>query len=184
MDLVLATNNPGKVTELRDLLAEVDVNVLARPHHLQDTIEDAGTLTGNAAKKAREVCVATNQIALADDTGLFVDALDGAPGVRTARFGGWENLLTALDGVAPPDRLAQFRTVVVVAYPDHRPDLVVKGTTAGMILTAPRGEGGFGYDPVFVPIDGDGRSFAEMTKSEKNLISPRGRALRKLVERL
>ncbi len=182
--MVLATNNPGKVTELRDLLGEADVTVLARPDHIPETIEDADTLTGNAAKKAREVCAATNQAALADDTGLFVDALDGAPGVQTARFGGWERLLTALAGVPPTDRLAHFRTVVVVAYPDGRPDLVVKGTTAGVILTEPRGEGGFGYDPVFVPTDGDGRSFAEMTKDEKNLISHRGRALRSLVERL
>ena len=158
--------------------------MLARPDHIPETIEDADTLTGNAAKKAREVCAATNRTALADDTGLFVDALDGAPGVRTARFGGWEKLLTALEGVAPPYRLAHFRTVVVVAYPDHRPDLVVEGTTAGVILTKPRGEGGFGYDPVFVPADGDGRSFAEMTKTEKNLISHRGRALHKLVELL
>ncbi len=184
MDLVLATNNPGKVAELRDLLAEADVTVLARPDHIPETIEDADTLTGNAVKKAGEVCAATNNASLADDTGLFVDALNGLPGVRTARFGGWQKLLTALDGVPRSDRLAYFRTVVVVAYPDGRPELVVEGTTEGVILTEPRGEGGFGYDPVFVPTDGDGRSFAEMTKDEKNLISHRGRALRRLVERL
>ncbi|NNF53805.1 MAG: RdgB/HAM1 family non-canonical purine NTP pyrophosphatase [Acidimicrobiales bacterium] len=184
MDLVLATNNPGKVSELRDLLAHSGVTVMARPEHIPHTVEDADTLTGNAAKKAREVCAAVNKPALADDTGLFVDALDGAPGVQTARFGGWEKLLTAMDGIPVSGRLAQFRTVVVVAYPDGRPELEVEGTTNGVILTQPRGDRGFGYDPVFVPNDGDGRSFAEMTTAEKNSISHRGRALQNLLKRL
>ncbi len=179
MKLVLATQNPGKVAEIAALLESTDITVEPRPDGLPETIEDAPTLAGNATKKAREVCEATGKAALADDTGLFVDAIDGRPGVLTARYGGWGKLLVELETVTV--RTARFRTVLVVAYPDG-PELVVEGVAEGLITTAPAGEGGFGYDPVFVPVDGDGRSFAQMAKDEKNLISHRGRAFQNLLE--
>mgnify|MGYP000011317670 CR=1 FL=1 len=182
MQLVLATQNPGKVAEIADLLADAGITVLPRPDGLDETIEDAGTLEGNAEKKAAEVCSATGLAALADDTGLFVDALDGRPGVLTARFGGWERLLDALKSQTV--RTARFRTVLTVVYPDGREPLLVEGIAEGLIADEPEGEGGFGYDPVFVPLDGDGRSFANMTKAEKNQISHRGRALRELLAAL
>jgi XTP/dITP diphosphohydrolase len=182
VELVLATQNPGKVGEIADLLTPLRFTVRPRPDGLAQTVEDADTLEGNAAKKAREVCAATGSPALADDTGLFVDALGGAPGVRTARYGGWERLLIDMDGVV--DRSARFRTVLVVAFPDDRSDLVVEGVAEGEIAGVPSGEGGFGYDPVFVPAAGDGRSFAEMPTVEKNTLSHRGIALRRLVKTL
>jgi len=180
MKLVLATQNPGKVAEIAALLESTGLIVEPRPNGLAETVEDAPTLVGNATKKAREVADAVGQPALADDTGLFVDAIDGRPGVLTARYGGWEKLLLELEGQTV--RTARFRTVLVVAYPDGTPDLVLEGVAEGMITTEPTGKGGFGYDPVFVPVDGDGRSFAQMTKADKNEISHRGRALRQLVD--
>jgi XTP/dITP diphosphohydrolase len=180
--LVLATQNRGKVAEIEALLDPVGIRVLPRPDDLPETIEDAATLEGNAAKKAREVCEATGAAALADDTGLFVDALGGAPGVLTARYGGWEKLLEELEG--HDQREARFRTVLVIAFPDGREDLVVQGVAEGEISPLPTGELGFGYDPVFVPSEGDGRTFAQMDRVEKNDISHRGRALRALVNRL
>ncbi|MFW2381904.1 MAG: RdgB/HAM1 family non-canonical purine NTP pyrophosphatase [Acidimicrobiales bacterium] len=182
MEIVLATQNQGKVAEIAQLLSDLDLVVRARPDGLPETVEDEPTLEGNAAKKAREVCEATGTAALADDTGLFVDALNGGPGVRTARYGGWERLLAELD--AAEDRSARFRTVLVLAFPDDRPDLAVEGGVNGVIAYAPAGNDGFGYDPVFIPDGGGGRSFAEMSKQEKNRLSHRGIALRLLVEEL
>jgi XTP/dITP diphosphohydrolase len=182
VDLILATANPGKVAELRRLLAGTGISVHERPLNVPETVEDAPTLEGNARKKAAEIRAATGAAALADDTGLFVDELDGGPGVLTGRFGGWPRLLDALDGVPPPRRTARFVTVLVVSYPDGRPDVVVEGVSKGSIATGPVGEGGFGYDPVFLPDDGGGRSFAEMEAEQKNLVSHRGRALRSLVD--
>ncbi|NNE95880.1 MAG: RdgB/HAM1 family non-canonical purine NTP pyrophosphatase [Acidimicrobiales bacterium] len=182
MRLVLATQNPGKVAEISDLLSPLEIEVESRPEGLPDTIEDLDTLEGNAAKKAREVCEATGEPALADDTGLFVDALDGAPGVRTARYGGWRRLLREMIGISR--RSARFRTVLVLTHPDGRDDVVVEGVAEGTLTAEPCGEGGFGYDPVFVPTAGDGRTFAEMSKVEKNAISHRGLALRALLEAL
>lgn len=181
MRLVLATENPGKVDELRELL-KGQADVVARPAGLPATVEDAGTLEGNAIKKAGEVAAATGSPAIADDTGLFVDALGGRPGVLTARYGGWERLLVELQD--RQDRTARFRTVIAVAFPGDRPDLVVEGVCDGSIATAPAGKGGFGYDPVFVPDGGDGRTFAEMSSTEKGSLSHRGRALRALVAEL
>ena len=182
MEIVLATQNPGKVAEIAQLVADLDLQIRPRPDGLAETVEDAGTLHGNAAKKAHEVCVATGTAALADDTGLFVDVLDGAPGVHTARYGGWERLLVELDGAV--QRSARFRTVLVLTFPDDRSDLVVEGVAEGVIAEEPRGDAGFGYDPVFIPDEGDGRSFAQMSKSEKNALSHRGLALRRLAEAL
>jgi XTP/dITP diphosphohydrolase len=154
-----------------------------------DVVEDADTLEGNARLKAAAVAAATGRPAIADDTGLEVVALDGAPGVLAARFAGEDatyaanraKLLAALDGRA--DRRARFRTVVVIAWPDGR-ETVAEGVCDGVIAEEERGERGFGYDPVFVPVEGDGRTFAEMSDQEKNALSHRARALRNLLSRL
>ncbi len=186
--LVIASANPDKVAELRDLLTD-HFDVVARPSDVPDTIEDQPTLLGNATKKAREIVAATGVAALADDTGLFVSALDDRPGVFTARYAGEhatyaENvakLLGELDGLN--NRRAEFRTCAVIAYPDG--NLVdAMGVVVGNIGTAEHGDSGFGYDPVFCPVEADGRSFAQMTKAEKNQISHRARALQALRDKL
>lgn len=192
--LVCASANPDKVAEIAAVLAESGVELAPRPPEVGDVVEDADTLEGNARLKAVAICSATGFGALADDTGLEVDALGGAPGVRSARFAGdaatyAENtaaLLDALDAVGALDdaaRTARFRTVVLVRWPDGT-ETIAEGTVEGRIARAPRGEGGFGYDPVFVPLEADGRSFAEMSPDEKHAISHRGRALRALAEAL
>jgi XTP/dITP diphosphohydrolase len=191
--LVVASANQGKISELVALFASHGIDqrytVEPRPAGLADTIEDGDTLEANATKKATEVCTFAGATALADDTGLFVDALHGAPGVRTARYAGEEatdadnieKLLASLDGV--DDRRARFQTVIALAHPDGSV-LLATGTVEGTIAEAPMGDGGFGYDPVFMPVEGDGRVFAQMTSEEKNLISHRGRALRALIDQL
>ena len=183
--LVIASANPDKVAELREMLIE-HFDVVARPSDAPDTIEDQSTLLGNATKKAREIVAATGIAALADDTGLFVRALGDRPGVFTARYAGesatyGENvakLLRELDGVE--DRRAEFRTCVVVAYPDGT-TIDAMGVVDGNIAAVEMGDGGFGYDPVFCPTEDDGRSFGQMTKAEKHAISHRARALRALL---
>jgi len=190
--LVLATANPDKATEIGELLrAELGprVELLERPASLPDVEETGETLEKNARLKAQAVVEATGLAALADDTGLEVAALGGAPGVRSARYAGpagrysdnLAKLLAELGGA--PDRRARFRTVALVAFPDGS-ELVGIGEVAGEIAATPRGTGGFGYDPVFVPDEGDGRSFAEMSPAEKHAVSHRGRALRALAAAL
>ncbi len=176
MRLVLATANPGKVAELVELLAGFEV--VARPDGVPEPVEDGDTLLDNARIKARAIVAATGEAAVADDTGLEVDALGGRPGVTTARYGGIDRLLAELAGVS--DRRARWRTVALVLRPDGT-EVVAQGTCTGVITDARRGDRGFGYDPVFVPDAGDGRSFAEMTKADKNAISHRGNAFRSLV---
>lgn len=186
--LVCASANPDKVVEIQAILAGV-VDLLPRPADVPDVVEDADTLAGNARLKARAICAATGLAAVADDTGLEVAALDGAPGVYAARYAGEgvtyadnrAKLLAELG--AATDRAAVFRTVVLVAYPDGR-ELVVEGVCPGTITTVERGARGFGYDAVFVPDEGDGRTFAEMSDAEKNAVSHRGRALRNLLAAL
>ncbi len=161
--------------------------ILPRPADLGDVVEDADTLEGNARLKARAVGDHTGRPAVADDTGLEVDALDGAPGVHSARYAGPDGdsaanlakLLAALDGVDDAARTARFRTVALVAWPDGS-ETVATGVVEGHIARVPAGDGGFGYDPVFVPVDGGGLSFAEMSDAAKNAISHRGRAFRAL----
>ncbi|WP_420453197.1 RdgB/HAM1 family non-canonical purine NTP pyrophosphatase [Ilumatobacter sp.] len=186
--LVCASANPGKVAEMRALLDGV-VDLVERPAEVADVAEDADTLVGNARLKARALVDATGLGAVADDTGLEVDALGGAPGVRTARFAGEgcsdadnrRRMLSELDGV--DDRTARFRTVVLVRWPDGS-EVVCEGVCAGRIATSERGDGGFGYDSIFVPDEGDGSTFAEMGSGAKNAISHRGRAMGSLVARL
>lgn len=194
--LVVATTNHGKLAELRQLLAGLDLEILSvadvskKPIHV---IEDGETFEANAVKKAREVARATMMLTLADDSGLEVDALDGAPGVRSARFAGEratdaENnaaLLAALEALragpsASPtgDFTARFRCVLALVDPfvrDGEP-FVVDGTCEGSISLTARGSGGFGYDPLFV-VSGSGKTMAELSEEEKNRISHRARAV-------
>ena len=187
--LVLATANPDKARELAALLEGFDVAL--RPHGLPDVEETADTLEGNARLKAAAVMEATGELAVADDTGLEVDALDGRPGVRAARYAGpgatyadnVAKLLGELEGAPAERRRARFRTVAVALFPDGR-EVVADGTVDGTIADVPRGDAGFGYDPVFVPDGGDGRTFAQMTTAEKSAVSHRGKALRALAARL
>lgn len=188
--LVCATANAHKVTEIAAVLGDA-VDLVPRPAEVPEVIEDADTLEGNARLKAVALCEATGLAAVADDTGLEVDALDGAPGVRSARFASDDaddranvaKLLDALRDVPDAARTARFRTVALVRWPDGH-ETIASGTVEGRIAPQRRGREGFGYDPVFVPEDGDGRSFAEMVASEKNAISHRGRAFRALAAKL
>ena len=187
--LVLASANPDKVSEITEVLGGL-VDLDPRPEGLPDILEDGDTLEANARLKALAVCEATGRAAVADDTGLEVDALDGAPGVHSARFAGddasytdnLDRLLTELDGIPDGRRTARFKTVALVRYPDGR-EVMATGTVEGTIAGRPSGAAGFGYDPVFVPVEGDGRTFAEMG-DEKHSLSHRGRAFRTLVRYL
>jgi XTP/dITP diphosphohydrolase len=188
IQLVCASANPDKVVEIQRLLDGV-VDLLPRPPHVPDVIEDADTLLGNARLKAAALCAATGMGAVADDTGLEVDALGGAPGVHAAHYAGEgcsyadnrSKLLAELDGVA--DRRAAFKTVAIVVWPDGS-ELHVEGVCPGVITTDERGDVGFGYDSVFQPDEGHGATFSEMGIEAKNAISHRGRAFRALLTAL
>ena len=183
MRLILATRNPGKVAELAARLNGLGIDPVSASiiPNAPEVVEDADSLVGNALKKARALAEHTGEPSLADDTGLEVDALDGAPGVWSARFAGPEatdadnraKLLGDLIGVEI--RSARFRTVL--AFVDATTERTFDGVCEGSILDAECGDGGFGYDKLFVPVDGGGRTFAEMAAAEKNGISHRGRAL-------
>jgi XTP/dITP diphosphohydrolase len=188
--VVCASANPHKVAEIFDIIRDIAaVDLLPRPSELADVVEDADTLAGNARLKASAVCTATGMPALADDTGLEVDALDGRPGVITARFAGVgatdeqnrKKLLQELMGVA--NRAARFRTVALLRMPNGQ-EIVAEGVCEGSISDTERGERGFGYDSVFIPAASNGRTFAEMSIVEKHAISHRGNALRLLASRL
>ena len=189
MRLVLATANPDKARELAGLLG--DFEVVLRPAGLPEVEETADTLEGNARLKAEAVGAATGELAVADDTGLEVNALGGRPGVYAARYAGEgatyadnvAKLLIELADVPVTGRTARFRTVIVALFPDGR-EIVAEGTVEGTITEWPAGEAGFGYDPVFAPGGGDGRTFAQMTQDEKAAVSHRGRALRSLAAQL
>lgn len=185
--LILATENEHKVREIRELLADLDVEVshlgeLDNPPELTETGE---TFAENAREKAFACAVATRELCLADDSGLMVDALDGAPGVRSARYAGEdatgqdliEKLLRELDGVALCDRTARFVCALSLCAPEGEIGRW-EGTVEGVITLQPRGEGGFGYDPVFLYPPAE-RTFAEMSGDDKNEVSHRGRALEK-----
>jgi XTP/dITP diphosphohydrolase len=188
--LVLATGNRGKVAELTSLVAEwgsVEVHSLLDFPGVVLPEETGSTYRENAELKARAVAAATGLPALADDSGLEVDALGGAPGVHSARYAASDRervarLLAALAGRAPGERSARFRCVVVLAWPDERL-VVAEGTCEGRITAAPTGVGGFGYDPVFHSSDID-CTFAEASSDEKAMVSHRARAMRALGEAL
>jgi XTP/dITP diphosphohydrolase len=184
MRIVCASANPRKVEEIARLMPQ-RVELLPRPDGLGDVDETAPTLVGNAIIKAVEVANHAEAWAIADDTGLEVEALGGEPGVRSARYAGEPaddaanraKLLAAMEGVA--DRRARFRTVVALV--SWEGDIhYVTGECTGTIATAERGANGFGYDSVFVPDDGDGRTFAEMSAAEKDSVSHRSRAMAQL----
>lgn len=185
--LVIASKNEHKIAEILDVLDSIGLDVeLVNDADWPDVEETEDTLEGNALLKAREVRANTGYAVVADDTGLEVAALDGAPGVMSARFSGAEatyegnvdKLLEVMEGVE--DRSARFRTVVAL-IDDFGEELVVEGVMEGSIATGPRGSNGFGYDPVFVVGE---RTFAEMATGEKNQISHRAQALRALAEAL
>jgi XTP/dITP diphosphohydrolase len=188
LQLVCASANPDKVAEIEAILGGV-VDLLPRPAHVPEVVEDADSLAGNARLKASAICAATAMPALADDTGLFVDALGGEPGIYAARFAGEDasyadNRRKLLEALAhADDRRAEFVSVMVVVWPDGH-ELAVEGVCPGVIATGERGTRGFGYDAVFIPDAGDGRSFAEMSDVEKNAISHRALALEALLQAL
>lgn len=188
-NVVLATRNAGKIKELNALLAPLGVRVLGLDEFpdIGEIPETGETFCDNARIKARTVCQATGLVSLADDSGLCVDALSGAPGVHSARFSGEQatdaannaKLLAALAHVPERDRTCRFVSVVVAASPDGR-ELTAEGTWEGRVLATPAGEGGFGYDPLFFDPT-VGKSAAELTPGEKNARSHRGKALARLV---
>ena len=190
LELVAATANPGKLREIEAILGSA-VTLRPRPPDVPDVVEDAPTLEGNARLKADAICAATGLPAVADDTGLEVDWLDGAPGVHSARYAGdaaidqdnVAKLLAELAGVPEPDRTARFRTVAIVVWPDGT-EVLAEGVCGGSILTSPKGEGGFGYDPVFAPDDAPVGRSPRWSDLEKNAISHRGRAFRALMDEL
>ena len=208
---LLATQNPEKAREITEIFVlragvplvahSIDVSfVLDVPEHIGEAVralpeiaqapdveETGATLEENARIKARALADAFGMLAVADDTGLEVDMLGGAPGVYSARYAGEhasytdnvEKLLRELAGADAPLRTARFATVAMARWPDGR-EVVAVGAVEGVIATAPSGDSGFGYDPVFVPVEGDGRTFAEMAPGEKHAVSHRGRAFRAL----
>jgi XTP/dITP diphosphohydrolase len=220
LPLVLATANPDKAREMCEILTDVlgrslaawaiaaggdtvafyvteperlaeEVGGLAELREPPDVAETGETLEANARIKARAVVGALGLPAIADDTGLEVDALGGAPGVRSARYAGdgatyEENvakLLAEMERMHRASRTARFATVAIAHFPDGR-EVVARGTVEGTIAAEPRGAAGFGYDPVFLPVGGRGRTFAELSTEEKHRLSHRGRALRALASAL
>ena len=190
--VVIASTNPGKIVEVRQIFAALPLSLL--------TAEDVGswpavaetgdTYLANALIKARSVAAFTGKPALADDSGIEVDALGGAPGVRSARFAGElasdednnAKLIAALDGVPPEGRTARYRCVAVLVTPDGQ-EVAGIGSCEGRIGFDPRGSGGFGYDPWFIP-QGETRTMAELSAEEKHAISHRGKALRGVADKL
>jgi XTP/dITP diphosphohydrolase len=179
MRVLLATGNAHKLDEVRQILG---------PDHEVEAVdtgvdETGATFEENALLKARALALATGETAVADDSGIEIDHLGGAPGVRSARWteeGDWvARVLRELDGVAAAGRTCRYVCAAAVVRPDGS-EQVVRGVVEGLIVDVPRGGGGFGYDPIVAPVEGDGRTFAEMTPAEKHAISHRARAFRAL----
>ena len=196
LTVVLATSNEGKLAELRALFGDLPLELLglsAVVGEQPQVTEYGSTLEANAIIKARAACAATGLYALADDSGLEVDALGGRPGVRSARFAheratDAENnaaLLRELEEIEDTGRKARFRCVLALASP-WDPDHVelAEGSCEGLIARAPRGSGGFGYDPLFIVPELQGRAMAEISEDEKNEVSHRARAARSMREKL
>jgi XTP/dITP diphosphohydrolase len=191
LKVVLATNNPDKARDIIAILDGLGVDLVPRPEDVAEVEETGDTLVENARLKAVALVDATGMPAVADDTGLEVDALDGRPGVYSSRYAGDDatyadnvaKLLRELDGVAGERRSARFRTVALLRHLDGT-EVAAEGIVEGTIALGARGSNGFGYDPVFIPRDGDGRTFAEMEPHEKHALSHRGRAFRELAAAL
>lgn len=192
--VVLASGNPGKLAELRDMLAGSGIQLVAQTElGIADAEEPGETFVENAILKARHAARASGLPALADDSGLCVDALDGAPGLYSARYAGVHGdngannakLLRELEGVPDNKRGAHFTCVLALLRSADDPDpIIATGRWPGRVLDAPRGERGFGYDPVFLPDDGGGLGSAELEPALKNRISHRGQALAALCKSL
>jgi XTP/dITP diphosphohydrolase len=192
-EIVLASNNPGKVREIAQLLADLDLSVLPQSQFDVPDVEETGlTFIENAILKARNAAQKTGLAAIADDSGLEVDALNGAPGIHSARYAGigssdqanLDKLLHALIDVPQGDRSARFQCLMVYLAHEHDPSpLVCQGTWEGHILFEPKGDNGFGYDPVFF-VPTHNCSSAELPPEIKNELSHRGQALRMLVAAL
>lgn len=194
--MVLASHNVGKLRELQRILAAAvpglaeEAVVSSAGIDLPDVVEDQVTFEGNALLKARAAAAATGLPAVADDSGLAVDVLGGAPGILSARWSGRHGddaannalLLAQLADIPERHRGARFVCAAAWATPDGQ-EIVERGEMPGRLLTAPRGEGGFGYDPLFLP-DGQSRTSAELDPAEKDAISHRGRAFRALAARV
>ena len=189
--IILATHNQGKIAEMREMLKPLGIAVhSAAELNLPDVEETGTTFEENAKLKAEQLSALSGLPCLADDSGLCVDALDGCPGVYSARYApnrdfdkGMQMLLDELAATRDTERKAHFSCVMAFARPDEKTQ-VFEGRVDGKIAQTKKGSGGFGYDPIFVPDEGDGRSFAEFDGAEKNKISHRGRALRKFLEYL
>jgi XTP/dITP diphosphohydrolase len=192
MEIVLATRNKKKVEEIRRIAADLPIIILSLDSFPEcpETEEDRDTFEGNAVKKAVEVCKCTGKPALADDSGLEVEALGGAPGVYSARYAGnagggndvrnYEKLLFELKNVPDEKRGARFVCCMALAFPDGSLKIFF-GYAAGSIGHGPKGETGFGYDPVFIP-KGYKNTFAEMSGEEKDKLSHRGKSLEKIAD--
>jgi XTP/dITP diphosphohydrolase len=192
LEIVLATRNKKKIEEIKRITTGLPITILSLDDypHCPEVEEDRDTFEGNAIKKAVEICGCTHKPALADDSGLEVDALNGAPGVYSARYAGvtgdnidiqnYEKLLVELKNVPDDSRGAQFVCCMALAFPDGTIKTFL-GHAKGRIGWEPHGKTGFGYDPVFIP-EGERKTFAEMTGHEKDRLSHRGKALEKLVE--
>jgi XTP/dITP diphosphohydrolase len=187
-EIVIASKNKGKIREIRQIYAELPVSIVEQAD-LPDVVEDGDSFSANARKKAVEIARHTGKWALADDSGLEVDALGGAPGIHSARWSGGgdeannDKLLAELRDVPPPARTARYRAVVVVADPQGRVVAEADGSCEGLIGFARKGTGGFGYDPLFV-VPQFGKTMAELPSETKHSISHRGEALRRLKEPL
>ncbi len=191
MKIVIATSNKNKIVEIREKFSSIkglEIVPLSDYKDLPDIVEDADTFQGNALKKARVIRDFTGEISLADDSGLVVDALNGEPGVYSARYGGenatdidrYKLVLEKMRGVSPEKRGARFVCAIAMALPDGR-EFVTDGSCEGVISTEPAGSGGFGYDPVFY-IPELKATMAEISLEQKNRISHRGRALESAYE--
>ena len=190
--IVMASGNAGKLAEIRRLLEELDVQVIAQSElGVSDADETGTTFAENSLLKARHAADATGLPAIADDSGLAVDALNGRPGVYSARYAGAhatddeniDTLLQELDGVRDEDRGAAFHCVATFVIPGDDDVLVAEGVWRGSVLRARQGDAGFGYDPIFLDPE-SGLSSAELTPAQKNARSHRGQALRELVRQL
>lgn len=188
--IVLATGNAGKLKEIREIFSGIDVGIVAQSDFgTPEAIEDGLSFVENAIIKARNAAAHTGLSALSDDSGIEVDALNGEPGIHSARYAGndesnIERLLRELDGLPDSKRIARFQCVMV--YLRHANDpvpVIAQGAWEGRILQAPQGEGGFGYDPVFY-VPERGCSAAELSSEDKNTLSHRGKALHQMLDAL
>lgn len=193
MKLIIASNNAHKIREIKEILSGKfdEIISLREAGVVHETVEDGETFMQNALKKAREIAEITGFAALADDSGICVDSLGGEPGIYSARYASTEgtnasdeanNALLLQNLKGKNDRSAHYTAAIALVYPDGR-EVCAEGYMYGKIIDTPRGNAGFGYDPLFV-IDGEKRTVAEMTEEEKNAVSHRARALRELLTKI